>query len=452
MSVTINLTEGNEVTIQKNVIGSVTLTNVQPTAVTVNSSFVASSWGFIDGTITNQTDLVDYIDAEIAAIPTPIDPTLDNVTTQGNTTTNNITVGGITAADLTYPSTDGTDGQIIQTDGDGTLSFVDLPNDATWGNVTGTITDQTDLTTYVDDEIDAAPYATSIADSVNSVAVGGAPILPASTWKTKTIIQSLDTILFPTILPTVGQNRSVTLTINGSTGNREVGVSYSRTLTANFNRGTIINGDGTTNANPLVGPSSNYRFTGTGISQTNQTGNTLAITTDVVFGDNDWDVVVTHGAGTGDYYDNKGNAETNLDGSRAAGTRSDTNASPNLTGYYPYYWGVSSSAVTPADIATIIQGGGGNKVIANASGTVTITFNASTEYLWMIHYGSYTTKQVWYNTALNNGSIGGASDLFGPVNTQSVDSPDGYWSGINYKCYISTFATTTSGSIQFRNS
>ncbi len=452
MSVTINLIEGNEVTIQKNVIDSVTLTNVQPTAVTVNSSFVASSWGFIDGTVTNQTDLVDYIDAEIAAIPTPPTPTLDSVTTQGGTTTNSINVGGITAASLVYPSADGTTGQIIQTNGSGTLSFVDLPNDATWGNITGTVTNQADLTSYVDTEIETAPYATSISDSVNSVAVGGAPVLPASTWKTKTIIQSLDTILFPTILPSIGSNRSVTLTINGSTGNREVGVSYSRTLTANFNRGTIINGDGTTNSNPLVGPSSNYRFTGTGISQTNQTGNTLAITTDVVLGDNDWDVLVTHGAGTGDYYDNKGNAETNLDSSRAAGTRSDTNASPNLTGYYPYYWGVSNTAVTPADIASIIQGGGGNKVIGNASGTVTITFNASTQYLWMVHYGSYTTKQVWYNTALNNGSIGGASDLFGPVNTQSVDSPDGYWSGINYKCYISTFATTTSGSIQFRNS
>ena len=161
MSVTINLIEGNEVTIQKNVIDSVTLTNVQPTAVTVNSSFVASSWGFIDGTVTNQTDLVDYIDAEIAAIPTPPTPTLDSVTTQGGTTTNSINVGGITAASLVYPSADGTTGQIIQTNGSGTLSFVDLPNDAVWGNITGTLSSQTDVQNALDAKEDVSNKSTN---------------------------------------------------------------------------------------------------------------------------------------------------------------------------------------------------------------------------------------------------------------------------------------------------
>ena len=103
------------------------------------------TWGSIIGDIANQTDLVDYIDAEIAAIPTPPTPTLDSVTTQGATTTNAITIGGLTAASLAYPSADGTANQIIATDGSGTLSFVDLPNDATWGNITGTLSSQTDL-------------------------------------------------------------------------------------------------------------------------------------------------------------------------------------------------------------------------------------------------------------------------------------------------------------------
>lgn len=205
MSVTINLTEGNEVTIQKNVIGSVTLTNVQPTAVTVNSSFSASSWGFIDGTITNQTDLVNYIDAEIAAIPpvdisgkedvsnksatttlgtsdtlyptqnavktyvdteignipAPIVPTLDSVTDQGSTTTNSISIGGLTASNLSYPSSDGTASQIIQTDGNGNLSFVDLPNDAVWGNITGTLSSQTDVQNALDAKEDVSNKSTT---------------------------------------------------------------------------------------------------------------------------------------------------------------------------------------------------------------------------------------------------------------------------------------------------
>ena len=205
MSVTINLIEGNEVTIQKNVIGSVTLTNVQPTAVTVNSSFSASSWGFIDGTITNQTDLVNYVDAEIAAIPpvdisgkedvsnksatttlgtsdtlyptqnavktyvdteignipAPVVPTLDSVTDQGSTTTNAISVGGLTASNLVYPSSDGTASQIIQTNGSGTLSFVDLPNDAVWGNITGTLSSQTDVQNALDAKEDVSNKSTN---------------------------------------------------------------------------------------------------------------------------------------------------------------------------------------------------------------------------------------------------------------------------------------------------
>ena len=443
-----------------------------------------TEWGGIEGTLADQIDLYDaltarelvsnksaeitlgnsdifyptqnavksYVDAAIGAIPPPITPTLDSVTGAGNTTQNGITIGSLTLGELTYPNADGSQFQILQTDGAGNIVFTDLPNSAVWGNVSGTITDQTDLTAYVGTEINAAPYATIIGDAVESVQVGGADPTPAAVWKTKTLIQALDTILFPTILPTIGAAKSVVLTLNGSTGNREVGVSYSRTLTAAFNRGRIINGDGTTNPNPLVGAATNYRFTGTGISQTDQPGNTLAITTDVILGDNDWDVIVTHAAGTGDYFDNKGVVETNLDASRVGGTTSDTNASPNITGYYPYYWGVSATQVTPSDIATIIQSGGGNKVVSNASGTVTVTFNANTEFLWMVHYASYTTKTKWYNTALNNGNIGGASDLFGPVNTELINSPQGYWNNINYKCYISSFATTTSGSIEFRNS
>lgn len=50
-----------------------------------------STWGSIAGTITDQADLVDYVDAEIAAIPTPETPTLQSVTDAGNTTTNSIT-------------------------------------------------------------------------------------------------------------------------------------------------------------------------------------------------------------------------------------------------------------------------------------------------------------------------------------------------------------------------
>ena len=58
--------------------------------------------------------------------------TLQAVTSNGNTTTNNVTVAGLTASSLNslaYPSSDGTSGQFLKTDGSGTLSFGDVATD-----------------------------------------------------------------------------------------------------------------------------------------------------------------------------------------------------------------------------------------------------------------------------------------------------------------------------------
>ena len=295
-------------------------------------------------------------------------------------------------------------------------------------------------------------YNTNIGNGVNSIAVGGAPVLPASTWKSKTIVEALDIILFPTILASIQSNKSADLSITGTSGNLEVGFSQTRTLNANLNRGTILNGDGSVNANPLVGAAISYVFSGTGFAPITQSVSSYSFTSAVVNGSNSWAVTISHNAGTGLYYDNKAAVGNNLDGSRASGTVTQSASSPEIIGYYPYFWGVSNTVLTPAAIAAIIQSGGGNKVIADASGTVTVTFNASNQYLWMVHPAIYTTKTKWYNTALNNGNIGSGSDLFGVVNTQAVNSATNLWSNINYKCYISSFSTTTSGSIEFRNS
>jgi hypothetical protein len=48
---------------------------------------------------------------------------LDNAVSTGNTTSREITVGGLTVGAITFPNTDGTDGQVLTTDGNGTLSF-----------------------------------------------------------------------------------------------------------------------------------------------------------------------------------------------------------------------------------------------------------------------------------------------------------------------------------------
>jgi hypothetical protein len=298
-------------------------------------------------------------------------------------------------------------------------------------------------------------YNTTIPDSTTNIAVGGASAgTAASVWKTRSVVEILDTILFPTINASISGNKSVDLTVSGGGGTLEVGTTTARVLTATFSPGSITNGNGT--AGPaLVGTATQYTFTGTGISSTSQASNILSLGTPaIVFGSNSWAVTVAHNAGTGDYYDNKGNIGTNLNASRVSGTTSDAASAPTIDGIYPYFWGLADSQLTLNQIISAIQAGSANKVLSSASGTITITFNATTaKFLWFAHDATYTTKSIWYVNALNTGSIGGSTNLFGSVQTGNVNSPTSLWSSRSFKAYITNYATTTgSDSMQLRNS
>jgi hypothetical protein len=121
------------------------------------------------------------------------------------------------------------------------------------------------------------------------------------------------------------------------------------------------------------------------------------------------------------------------------------------TNIYPYFWGVSSTQPTTSGIATLISSGAANKVLSSAASTITISFNASSEYLWFATFSNYPAKTIWFVDALNSGGIGGPSNLFQSPVTTSISSPDGYWSGINFGIYISNYQTTNI-SMQLRNS
>jgi hypothetical protein len=292
-------------------------------------------------------------------------------------------------------------------------------------------------------------YNTTIGDDVNSIAVGGAPAQAASIWKSLSLVQALDTILFPTILASIQTNKSVTLTISGTSGTLEIGQTISRTLTAAFNRGLIKNGDNSTGPQ-LVGAATQYTFTGTGISSTAQVGNTLSVSNTIVSGANNWAVTVTHDAGTGDYFDNKGNVGTNLDASRVSGTTTDSASAPTVTGIYPYFYLKSSSPISSSDMATAIANGTATKVVGSSTGTLSIPYNMSAQYLAVAYPSTSTTKTVYFVTALDNGAI---TVVFNAVATESVNSPDSFWSGISYKVHTSFGAITNSNpTIELRNS
>ena len=320
------------------------------------------------------------------------------------------------------------------------------------GSVTGVAPNEG---VYISGNILGTIYNTTIADSVTNVAVGGLSAgTAASVLKTKSIVEILDDILFPTLEASIASSASVSLAVSGGGGTLEVGDSVSRTLTATFSQGSITNGDGSAGPS-LVGAATQYTFTGTGITSTAQTGNTLSLgSAAVVDGSNNWAVTVAYGAGSGAYYDNKGAAGSNLDGSRGSGSVSDSSSSPTITGLYPYFYGLSTNAPVAADIQSVIAAGVGTKVVASSTGTISIVFNAtSAEYLWFAVPATSTDKTIWYVSALNTGSIGGGSNLFGSPSTLAVNSPDSYWSGISYDIYITNYATTTgSDTMQLRNS
>lgn len=162
----------------------------------------------------------------------------------------------------------------------------------------------------------------------------------------------VEKIFFPTVQASILTNKFVALTATGASSIVEVGQPLTLTLSAAFNQGSIQDGDGSANANPLVGAATNYRFTGTNIVETNQAGNSLAIAVDAILGTNVWNVEVTHDAGVGSYFDNKGNAGNNLDAQRLAGTVSD--ASNTISGRLATFMGYSpNGSLTSAQIIAL---------------------------------------------------------------------------------------------------
>lgn len=313
-----------------------------------------------------------------------------------------------------------------------------------------------------------ALYNTQIASAVESVTVGGATSHPASYWQGKTVVEVLDAMLFPDLDPTY---TVPTLSISGGvSGVQEVGSTITQNFTVEgrkndagiFDTLTIQkNGSpattlGMTTASLTDIPdqygqpnpnSPNQKYT-TGLSTTSVT---------VAEGNTSWVGYATYDAGSAKN-NNKGVTDTRPADVRTtsapqAADSSGTFASGSLTvnGIYPYFYGKSTSATKPtaADLATAIAANTETKVVAVGSGTLSVTYNASGEYIWIAVPSSYPNKTKWYNTALNNGTIGAKQTFLDPT-TANVNSPDGYWNGVGYKFYISDFKTTTSGALQFQ--
>lgn len=122
--------------------------------------------------------------------------------------------------------------------------------------------------------------------------------------------------------------------------------------------------------------------------------------------------------------------------------------SPNktYTPLLPFFYGVFS---TSQNLNTLDLSGM-TKQVTSSTGNISAVVNASNQYIVIAIPNSSPVKSKWYITELNQGVVGGTSNLFGTSVISPKNSPEGYWGGISYRLYQTNYPTTVS-TIQLRN-
>jgi len=250
-------------------------------------------------------------------------------------------------------------------------------------------------------------YDTGLASGLTMPeAVGGYPQdTTVAELSGKTFIKMWDDLLFPTVLAYIGTNVSALLA-GVTTVTAEVGTAYAPATTGTLTPGVINNGDGSTGPN-LKGDANEFRFylPNASLDETvaapiDNDEDWTFTSYEILLGTNRWQVQIDYDAGTGTYYDNKGNAVTNLDGSRGAGTASDY--SNTITGRR-YAWrgyGIQNSAPTGStevrNLATKSFLDGSNL------GTFTITIPASTQEVYLYVPAGNTINVLYVESSYAN--------------------------------------------------
>lgn len=348
---------------------------------------------------------------------------------------------------------------------------------ADWGNINGTLSSQTDLMNALNAKQLKFHEDTS-NPTINDDASGGYEVgqVWVNTDNNEAFICFNNTngaAVWVNITGTGGtvQNPGYTIPTIDLTytveGNQEVGSSVAQDLTVTgikndagaFTSLTLKRGVTTVSTSSSLTPVSDTDMQSQfGYADPNNPNYSYSLnSTDnytVTAGDTTWSGEGAYGAGTA-LKDSDGNTDTRTPAQRSfeAPQAADSAFGSNtvsINGIYPYFYGVSDTAVSSSDVASAIAAGSGTKVVADSSGTLAITFgNSTAKYLWFAHPATETTKTSWYINELNNGDIPG--NLFASVATENVNSPDAYWSTISYKIYYTNYATVPGGTFEMRN-
>jgi hypothetical protein len=151
--------------------------------------------------------------------------------------------------------------------------------------------------------------------------------------------------------------------------------------------------------------------------------------------------------------DNKGNTDASAyvlrvtTGPQLSGNTFAT-STYTITSIFPYFWGISDTLPDVNTIAAAISGNTATKVVAAATTTLSIPYTTTEHYIWVAYQNSYTSKTRWYRTELDQGLMNGSFMTAAATNT--VNSPDGYWTGITFKMHWSVYPTNQT-TLEFRN-
>ena len=241
-----------------------------------------------------------------------------------------------------------------------------------------------------------------------------------------------------------------TFSLTNNAGTREVGTSASFNLSFNFNRGNILGASvggvwqPTTSQGSRAGTATSWTING--ITQSGAGGNVLSVSPVLVPGGNTFAGTVTYGAGIQPLNSIGGNFDSPLAGGTSPAQ------STAVTGIYPYFWYKSSSPITAANMQTFIANGTATKVLLSSTGTITIDFDATGQYLAFAYPSSSATKTAWEVSTLNAGAIPGG--LFGGPTVLSCNSPESptpLWSNVSYKIHTTAGVISELNPIQLKN-
>jgi len=331
-----------------------------------------------------------------------------------------------------------------------------------WGSISGLLSDQSDLQNALDTKENALGNPTEDGMKLVSTIAGvrswtkdnggeaiytplvsptletpnkhgGVPAgTPASALDGKTISEMLDLILFETILAHISTTEAASLSIGITETKLEIGTVITNSTTTTFNKGRIINGDNSQGPE-LVGDAINYTlfFNGTQVGSPS-TSNIIDDTNRIIVsGANQWQTEVSYNAGTGDYYDNKGDTGTYLDSERIADT---VFSNPKtIQGGYMLFTGTKTDQIVPTT-STEVRSLAYNTILSSTNSGVYYLPIPTSSKMDVICVPDGTNVAVFNETSNQD-----VSDVFNDVNTITyVDVTDGSGSTtVRYKVLIS---------------